>query len=341
MSATFSRDPNAPVQLQLSTKAYPAAGSYTGGTLLVKLAANIETATIRYTTDGSTPNNSSPAYSAPIAVTGAKTIKYFATDGVSTEAVQSASYSVSATGSPAASFNGTKPGASFTVYRAEAGKTPASIYNGTQTSFTDTTALKPNTIYSYTVASDLEGATELITIRTPLYNGWNIVAVPYDTAGVSVASVFASPVSSVYQWIPTGATLESSNNQLGSYNKVSALAPGLGYFVKASNSGTMLAYGGAAAPASVDVTLKPGWTMIASPHPNNISDIGANWLIDGAPLSAAIMESKIGGGIYWWNGTTYDSWTIVGDNPQVEPWKGYWIVNLESVNHTLTIRSLP
>jgi hypothetical protein len=46
----------------------------------------------------------------------------------------------------------------------------------------------------------------------------------------------------------------------------------------------------------------------------------------------------IGGGIYWWNGTTYDSWTVIGNNPTIEPWKGYWIVNQTSDNHTLTMQ---
>jgi len=176
------------------------------------------------------------------------------------------------------------------------------------------------------------------TVRTPLYNGWNIIAVPYNTAGVNPGTLFGTPVSAIYQWVPSGATAESSNTQLGSYVTVSNIAPGLGYFAKASSSSTLLAYTGTAAPATNTLTLKPGWTMIANPGTTNKTGIATNWLIDGAPLSEAITGTKIGGAVYWWNGTTYDSWTIMGDNPQIEPWKGYWIVNIESVNHTLTIQ---
>lgn len=338
VSASFRVDPNAPVAAELASAAYPAGGNYSGGTLMVKLAANRQSASIYYTTDGSTPTVSSQLYSAPISVVGTKTIKYFAKDGVTTESAKSATYTAAATGQPGASFSGVKPGASFTVYRAEGGKAPASVYSGSQTSFTDTASLKPNTIYTYSVASDQEGATELVTIRTPLYNGWNIVAVPYSTAGIASYTFFASPVSAIYQWIPSGATTESSTTQLGSYKTVSMLSPGLGYFAKASNGNTLLTYSGAAGPASATVTLKPGWTMIANPNTTNKTDIGTNWLIDGNPLSAAINANKIGGSIYWWNGTTYDSWTILGNNPEIEPWKGYWIVNLESADHILTIQ---
>jgi hypothetical protein len=177
-----------------------------------------------------------------------------------------------------------------------------------------------------------------MTIRTPLYNGWNIVAVPYQTTGVNPATFFASPVSTIYQWIPSGATPESSNSVLGSYTTVSSLAPGLGYFVKASNSSTLLTYSGTAGPASATVTLNPGWTMIANPNTTNKTNIGTTWMIDGSTqLSAAIGSGKIGSSLYWWNGTTYDFWTVVS-NPQVEPWKAYWILNLDSSSHNLTIQ---
>ncbi|MBU5614086.1 fibronectin type III domain-containing protein [Geomonas azotofigens] len=337
VSASFKIDPNFTGTI-LATTAYPPAGTYAGGTLMVKLKVSTPSAAIYYTTDGSTPSTSSAVYSAAIPVVGNKTIKFFAKDGTTLETAKSAAYTVTATGQPGASFSGLKPGSSFTVYRAEGGKAPTSIYSGTQTSFADNGVLKPNTIYTYTVASDQEGATELISVKTPLYNGWNIIAVPYNTTGIAPTSFFASPVSSIYEWLPTGATTESSTTQLGSYKTVTALAPGLGYFAKASSSSTLLTYSGAAGPASVTVTLKPGWTMIANPNVANKTNIGTTWLIDGSPLSDAINTNKIGGSIYWWNGTTYDSWTILGNNPQVEPWKGYWMINLESVNHTLTIQ---
>jgi hypothetical protein len=215
------------------------------------------------------------------------------------------------------------------------------VTNTTTATFTDTSTLPPNTIVQYTVVSDTDPTqTILMTIHTPMYNGWNIIGVPYSTTGVNPATFFGSPVSAIYLWQPSGATPESSNSVLGSYTTVSTIAPGNGYFVQAADKSTILVYSGNPGPSSATVTLNPGWTMIANPQLTNMTNIGANWLIDGNPLSTAITNNQIGGGLYWWNGTTYNSWTIMGDNPQVEPWKGYWIVNIDLSPHTLIIQTL-
>jgi hypothetical protein len=243
-------------------------------------------------------------------------------------------------GQPSGSYAGTKDGTAYTISRSEGGKPFAIVLsNTTNPSYTDTSPLKPNTIYQYVVTSNVDPTqTTFMTIRTTLYNGWNIIAVPYDTTGVNPADFFGSSVGAIYEWIPTGATAESSTTQLGSYATVASLTPGKGYFVKANNSTTTLVYAGNAGPASAPITLKPGWTMIANTQTTNKTNIGATWQIDGAPLSQAISTNKVGGSVYWWNGTTYDSWTITGDNPQIEPWKGYWIVNIDTVDHILTIQ---
>ena len=243
-------------------------------------------------------------------------------------------------GQPSGSYAGIKNGTTYSISRSEGGSPFNIVLSGTTNpSYTDTSALKPNTIYQYSVTSDVDSSqTAFMNIRTTLYNGWNIIAVPYATSGVNPATFFGSAVSAIYEWVPSGATAENSTTQLGSYVTVASLTPGKGYFVKTNNSATTLVYTGAAGPASATVTLKPGWTMIANPNTNNKTSIGTNWLIDGSALSLAITGNKIAGGIYWWNGSAYDSWSIIGANPIIEPWKGYWILNLDSVNHTLTIQ---
>jgi alpha-tubulin suppressor-like RCC1 family protein len=242
-------------------------------------------------------------------------------------------------GKPTMNVSGIKAGTTFTIYRTGGGLTSAAVYTGMNPTFTDTSALKPNTIYQYAVSSDTDASLSMVTtIRTPLYGGWNIVAVPCDTTGADPASFFATPVSAIYRWIPSGATFEESDRVLGAYSTVGSLLPGNGYFVKASDHVTLLTCSGKPGPASATVILKPGWTMIANPTTTDKSDIATSWLLDGAPLAWAITANKVGGGVYWWNGTTYDSWSIMNDNPQIEPWKGYWILNIDSVNHTLTIQ---
>ncbi len=74
--------------------ATPAAGTYPAGTTIT-LTAN-ETATIRYTTDGSTPTTSSPVYSSPIPLTASFTLRYLATDTAgNTSTPASQAYTVS------------------------------------------------------------------------------------------------------------------------------------------------------------------------------------------------------------------------------------------------------
>jgi len=340
VSVTFSADPNYVAPAAPVTKAYPAAGTYAGGTTLHVQLISSRPAAIYYTVDGSVPTLASKLYSGSLAVSGSTTIRYFATDSVSTEAPKSSTYSYLTTANPAGSFTGLKDGNSFTVSRSEAGKAFTTVVaNMNSTSFTDSSVLKPNTIYQYAVTSDTDATrTVFMTIRTPMYNGWNIIAVPYATAGVNTSALFNGQVSGVYKWMPSGTTTEASSSPLGSYSSVSTLTPGNGYFVKSFNGNSMVVSIGTPGASAATVTLKPGWTMIANPTTTNDTGIATNWLVDGGSLSSAITANKIGGGLYWWNGTTYDSWSIVNDNPQVEPWKGYWMINLDTADHTLTIQ---
>ena len=322
------------------TTASPAAGSYSGNGLQVTLATT-NNAVIYYTTDGSTPTASSAVYGAPVSLPGNVTLKYFARDASNnTEQVKSSAYSITSATQPSGSFAGTKSGSTFSILRSEGGKAFSTVVASTTgTSYTDASALKPNTTYQYAVTSDADPTRTLfMSTRTPLYNGWNIVAVPYSVSGVAPATFFASPVGPVYQWVPSGTTTEGSNTPKGSYVTVTGLASGLGYFVKTTNASTMISYEGTPAPAGTTVVLKPGWTMISNPTGTVKSNIATNWLIDGEQLADAVTASTIGGGIYWWNGTTYDSWSIINNDPHIEPWKGYWLINLDVNDHTLTIQ---
>ena len=90
--ATSTADTTAPV-----TTVSPAGGSYTSAQT-VKLTVN-ETATIYYTTNGSTPTTSSAVYSAPLTISATTTLKYFARDTAgNNEAVKTAIYTISSTG---------------------------------------------------------------------------------------------------------------------------------------------------------------------------------------------------------------------------------------------------
>jgi NADH:ubiquinone oxidoreductase subunit F (NADH-binding) len=74
----------------------PGAGTYAPGQT-VTLADSISTATIRYTTDGSTPTTKSPVYSKPIPLSGTETIQAIA---IAIAQGEAASNPVSATYTP-------------------------------------------------------------------------------------------------------------------------------------------------------------------------------------------------------------------------------------------------
>jgi poly(hydroxyalkanoate) depolymerase family esterase len=82
------------------TTASPDAGAYSGS-VTVTLSVN-EQATTYYTLDGTTPTTSSTQYTAPIAITSTKTLKFFSKDTAgNSEAVQTKVYTITSSGSTA------------------------------------------------------------------------------------------------------------------------------------------------------------------------------------------------------------------------------------------------
>ena len=92
--ATISVDPSNPV-LPVAAPAFtPAGGTYTSAQR-VTLSCATSGATIKYTTDGSTPNAGSATYTGPIDVTATTTIKAYAVkSGMVDSAVSTATYTV-------------------------------------------------------------------------------------------------------------------------------------------------------------------------------------------------------------------------------------------------------
>lgn len=88
-----------PVTLQASAPTFePAAGSY-AGSVAVTLRSSTGGATIRYTTDGSTPNASSTRYTAPFTLSSTATVRAFAqATGFRDSAPTSAAYTINAAG---------------------------------------------------------------------------------------------------------------------------------------------------------------------------------------------------------------------------------------------------
>jgi Chitobiase/beta-hexosaminidase C-terminal domain len=137
-SATYT------IQQRVATPAFnPAAGTYTGS-VTVTISDATSGATIRYTTDGSTPTAASSVYTGPITVTQSRTIRAIAMkSGMLDSAVASATYTVR-TATPTfnppggtyvlnltVSISTTTPGA--TIYYTTNGTTPTTssrVYTG-------------------------------------------------------------------------------------------------------------------------------------------------------------------------------------------------------------------
>jgi hypothetical protein len=72
----------------------PPPGSYTGAQSIT-IVSSTPGATIRYTTDGSTPNDSSPLYGGPVALSASGTLKAFAAkSGLTSSPVTSGTYAI-------------------------------------------------------------------------------------------------------------------------------------------------------------------------------------------------------------------------------------------------------
>ncbi len=107
-------------QVQAPVFSHPS-GSY-GTRLRVNLLSETAGATIRYTTDGSTPTLDSPAYGGPIEVFASTTLRAAAfKSGMTASAVSSASYTITGTGSSA--WNGLT---TFNIVNATRGRWPDS-----------------------------------------------------------------------------------------------------------------------------------------------------------------------------------------------------------------------
>ncbi len=87
---------------QVATPTFSPAGGTYSSAQSVTISCATSGATIRYTTDGTTPTSSSPVYSGPISISSTKTVKAYATkSGMTNSAVASATYTINSSGYPA------------------------------------------------------------------------------------------------------------------------------------------------------------------------------------------------------------------------------------------------
>ena len=248
---------------------------------------------------------------------------------------------------PQVSWTGVSGATDYNIYRSDDNATWGSAIGNVldpATTYTDNNAPLSNTVYYWTVTAKNGGSESTkptaVMGKTSLHKGYNMISAPYNTTSLSPTTVFGVWANWSWLWQSAGNVNPDTN---GVYVKPNTLTPGKSVFTWAWDEATTLSGSGTANGSSITVSLLPGWNMISNQTASNMNSISSTWLIDGSPIMAAINGTApfsvpvIGGAISWWDGNTYDTGNIVS-NPPVEPWKGYFILNLDSVSHTLTIQ---
>ena len=167
----------------------PAAGTYSSSQT-VTISTSSSSATIYYTTDGTTPTSNSSVYSGPITVSNTQTIQAIAVAGTSTSASGSATYTITQT-APAPAFSlasGTYTSAqTVTITTVSA----SSTFTGSTTG--GSTATPVTTIY-YTT----NGTTP--TASSSVYTGPITVTASETLQAITTASGYSpsAPVSATY-----------------------------------------------------------------------------------------------------------------------------------------------
>jgi hypothetical protein len=240
-------------------------------------------------------------------------------------------------------WTGVSNATGYKVYRSLDDSTWSHLGNTTHptVSYADTTG-GSNTKYYWTVkaynASGESGYATSVADRTALHYGWNQVSAPFQTSGANASAVFgawAGCAGCSYDWISSG-NVDPDNS--GTWLEAPGIYNGLGIYVWADNNATLLTGSGSAITPPLDVTLRPGWNLVSNPTETSMADIDTNWFVDGSTLIGAILNGVVGGDLYWWDGSGYDFYNVNGDDPAAEPWKSYFMLNMNSVSHTLTIQ---
>lgn len=247
-TVTFTKDVTAPADTTAPiVTASPAAGTYTSAQT-VTLSAN-ETATIYYTTNGTTPTTASSVYSAPISIGATMTIQYMARDTAGNQSAPvAATYTINIpqadttapllTITPAATFTDTQTvnmsvNETATIWYTADGSDP--ITSGTRVQYTAPVTLTATTTvkaYAVDTAGNASGVQTVVYTKdviTPtdgtIYDSFNREN-SITSIGVSDTShTLVQPIENVYGISNKQAYLVSKSGSSPHYRKGLTISP--------------------------------------------------------------------------------------------------------------------
>jgi hypothetical protein len=219
---------------ELTTTATPGGGAYSSSQDVV-LTVN-DTATIYYTTDGSTPTTSSTVYSGPINISATTTLKFFAISNYGQENIQTANYQIGliTTATPkggiyrSAQSVTLTPNDTATVHYTTDGSTPttaSTIYTG-PVNISSTTTLRffavgnigqegVNSInYLFPVSSTSVAFDSPVQISLP-YPAWSIATADYNQDGKADLAVANYNQNTVTAYRGNGDGTFTSDQEIG------------------------------------------------------------------------------------------------------------------------------
>lgn len=180
--------------------AAPAGNTY-GGAVNVTLTSNQTGTSIYYTTDGTTPTTASARYTAPLAITATKTLKYFGVNGSYSSQVASQTYAITGFQLTANPAGGTYSGAQSVALSMNM---PGSIYYTTDGTTPTTASAKyvgPITVNTSKtlkyIGVDLAGNTSAVSTQS------YTITTPPETKELVLKSVAADD-GYVYQYSTDG-----------------------------------------------------------------------------------------------------------------------------------------
>jgi hypothetical protein len=182
--------------------ASPIGGAVASGTN-VMLSTATSGATIYYTTEGSTPTNSSTAYSTPISVTNAMTIKAIAVkSGMTNSDIMSESYTMYVPGAPTIVSAAAGNGQINLSWNPVSGSTGYEVYKSvTSDTYGAAVATVSGSVYSYNVTGLANGTTYYFAIKATYPGGESaasnqIGAMPRASSNGSIYSTPTQPSDS-------------------------------------------------------------------------------------------------------------------------------------------------